>query len=197
MPQYKRKDHYYQQAKQKGFKSRAAFKLLDIHKKFRLIKPGMEVVDLGCAPGGWLQVLSKEVGTTGHVVGIDLNRMDEIPEKNIDFIQGSIEDEQTVQLLFTKLGKRVDLVTSDMSPNLSGVKFQDRFHSYQLSLKAFDLCCKVLRRGGHFVVKIFPGEDLEEFKQQMKEKFVKVQQFVPDSTRKTSVEVYLIGKEFK
>lgn len=194
---YQRKDKFYKKAKQTGYRSRAAFKLLEIQSKFQLLKPGGLVVDLGCAPGSWLQVVAEKIGPLGQAVGIDLEAIPPLPEKNSSFIQGDIREERTIQRLLAALGRKVDVVLSDMSPHLSGIKFQDHYNSYELAEQAFKVCRMILREGGGFAVKIFPGEELEQFKQNLKGFFGKIQTFIPDATRKTSTEVYLISKDFK
>lgn len=194
---YNRKDHFYKLAKKQGFRSRAAFKLTEIQEKYRLFKPGYYVVDLGCAPGGWLQISSELVGAEGKVFGIDLLGVDPLEEKNVFVVRGDIRDETTMNRLFSSLGRKVDVVTSDMAPDTSGVKFQDSFHSYQLAVQALDVCDQVLRQGGRFVVKVFPGDELSDLKLKMKEVFEEVHTFIPNSSRKTSSELYLVGKLFK
>ena len=182
---YLRKDPYYKKAKELGFRSRSAFKLLDINKKYRLLEPGMQVIDLGCAPGGWIQVLSKEVGPSGMVVGIDLDAVGLPQTKNVMFIRGDIREERTRQLLLATLSRKVDLVVSDIAPNLSGIPFQDHYNSYELAEQAFKVCQTVLRHSGAFLVKIFPGEELEPFRQHLKAFFPRVDLFIPPSTRKS------------
>lgn len=197
MPAYQRKDQFYKKAKDTGLRSRAAFKLMELNQRFRLLKPGILVVDLGCWPGSWMQVASKEIGAFGRVIGLDLETLDGMGEKNAAFIQGDIREERTRQLLLSELGRKVDLVLSDMAPNLSGIKFQDHYNSYELAEQAFQLCKLVLREGGDFVVKIFPGEELEPFKNNLKGAFAQIKTFIPDSTRKSSSEVYVVGKGYK
>lgn len=194
---YQRKDHFYKMAKEKGLRSRAAFKISELDSKFRLLREGMVVIDLGCWPGGWLQVISRKIGSGGHVIGLDTEAMNPLPEKNISFIRGDIREERTRQLLLTELGRKVDLIVSDMAPNLSGIRFQDHYNSYELAEQAFKLCRHVLRENGDFVVKIFPGEELEQFKENLKGSFAQVKVFSPDATRKGSSEVYLIAKGFR
>lgn len=194
---YNRKDRFYKKAKEQGLRSRAAYKLQEINKKFRILKPGMHVVDIGCAPGSWVQVISREIGQHGKVIGIDLEEIPPLSEKNVTFIQGDIRDEITIQRLLTALGRKVDLVVSDMAPHLSGIKFQDHYNSYELAQQAFKLCQMILREEGNFLVKIFPGEELETFRQHLKSSFAQVKDFIPDATRKTSTEIYLIAKGFK
>lgn len=193
---YQRKDRYYQQAKERGYKSRAAFKLIELNSKFKLLQPGMHVVDLGCSPGSWLQVIAEQVGPSGMAIGIDLEELLLSPQKNITFIQGDIREARTRQLILAELGRKVDLVVSDMAPHLSGIKFQDHYNSYELAEQALKLCRLVLRQGGTFVVKIFPGEELELFKQNLKTSFPRITAYTAEATRKSSTEIYLIAKGF-
>lgn len=197
MPAYQRKDHYFKKAKDTGLRSRAAFKLMELNQRYRLLRQGQLVVDLGCWPGGWMQVISKEIGPFGRVIGLDIEPMEMQGMRNTCFIQGDIREERTRQLLLAELGRKVDLVLSDMAPNLSGIKFQDHYNSYELAEQAFQLCKLVLREGGDFAVKIFPGEELEPFKDNLKNAFTQLKTFIPDSTRKTSTEIYLVAKGFK
>lgn len=194
---YQRKDRFYKKAKEKGLRSRAAFKMMELDSKFQLLREGMIVIDLGCWPGGWLQVISRKIGTGGRVIGLDTEAINPLPEKNISFIKGDIREERTRQLLLAELGRKVDLIVSDMAPNLSGIRFQDHYNSYELAEQAFKLCRSILREQGDFLVKIFPGEELEQFKENLKGSFVQVKVFSPDSTRKGSSEVYLIAKGFR
>jgi 23S rRNA (uridine2552-2'-O)-methyltransferase len=194
---YDRKDKFYKKAKEVGYRSRAAYKLLEIDKNFRVLRPGITVVDLGCAPGAWMQIICKEIGQHGKVIGVDLEQIVPFSEKNASFICGDIRDERTTQLLLAGLGWKVDLIVSDMSPHLSGIKFQDHYNSYELAEQAFKCCRTLLKEGGSFVVKIFPGEELELFKQNLKSSFSQIKSFTPEATRKTSTEVYLIAKGFR
>ncbi len=194
---YNRKDRFFKKAKEEGFRSRAAYKLQEISKTFKILKPGLLVLDVGCAPGSWLQVISKEVGQHGKVIGVDLEPISHFSQKNIIFIEGDIREEITVQRILHALGRKVDVVVSDMAPHLSGIKFQDHYNSYELALQALQLCHLVLKEGGNFVTKIFPGEDLETLKQKLKESFAPIKEFIPGATRKTSTELYLVAKGFK
>lgn len=193
---YERKDFYYKKAKSLGLNSRAAFKIMELHSKFRLFKPGMYVVDLGASPGGWLQIISKEVGPSGQVIGVDLEPAVGTPAKNVLFIQGDIREERTQNRILLELGRKVDVVVSDLAPHLSGVKFQDQYNSYELAEMGLKCCKLVLKEGGDFVVKIFPGEELEQFKGTLKACFVQVKVYIPDSSRKSSSEIYLVSKGF-
>lgn len=197
MPAYERKDRYFKKAKEEGLRSRAAFKLMEMNQRFKLFKKGSLVVDLGCSPGSWVQVAAKEIGSFGHVIGVDLENLPPFAEKNATFIHGDIREEQTRQRLLGELGRKVDIVLSDMAPHLSGIKFQDHYNSYELAEQALQMCKVVLREGGDFVVKIFPGEELELFKTNLKNAFSQIKTFIPDATRKTSTEIYLIAKGYK
>lgn len=195
---YNRQDRFFKKAKEEGFRSRAAYKLQEIQKAFKILKPGLLVLDVGCAPGSWLQVISKEVGQHGKVIGVDLEPIAHFSQKNIIFIEGDIREEITVQRILHALGRKVDVVVSDMAPHLSGIKFQDHYNSYELALQALQLCRLVLKEGGgHFVTKIFPGEELETFKQKLKESFTQIKEFIPEATRKTSTELYIVTKGLK
>ena len=194
---YLRKDRFYKQAKETGYRSRAAFKLIELNDKFRLFRSGMQVIDLGCSPGSWLQVISREIGPSGAVIGVDLEEIGAAPGKNISFIRGDIREERTRQVLLSALGRKVDLVLSDMAPHLSGVKFQDHYNSYELAEQAFRVCHMLLKKDGSFVVKIFPGEELEPFRQNLKAFFPKITLFTPEATRRSSTECYIIARGFR
>ncbi len=194
---YERKDRYYKKAKEEGFKSRAAYKLLQINSKFHLLKPGMVVVDLGCAPGSWLQVLSQKIGPSGMVVGVDLEEISHFSQKNIYFIRGDIREEKTTQRILAHLGRKADLILSDIAPHLTGIKFKDQYASYELADQAFQLCHVLLRKEGALIVKIFPGDELEHLKNNLKPSFPEIKVHIPDATRKTSSEVYVVGRGFK
>lgn len=197
MPAYQRKDRYYRKAKDEGLRSRAAYKLMEINQRFKVLPKGALVIDLGCSPGSWSQMAAKTIGPFGQVIGIDLEPLQPLGERNVMFIQGDIREEKTIHRLFSELGRKVDVVLSDMAPHLSGIKFQDQYNSYELANQAFQTCKKVLREGGDFVVKIFPGDELETLKDDLKTHFGQIKTFIPDATRKTSTEIYLVGKSFK
>ena len=194
---YTPKDRYFKKAKETGFRSRAAFKLIEMDKQFRLMKPGMLVVDLGCAPGSWMQVASSAVGPTGRVIGIDLEEIQPFSEKNATFIKGDIREPYTNQRLLSELSCKVDLVISDMAPHLSGIKFKDQYQSYELADMAFKICPIILKKGGNLVIKVFPGEENDGLKKEIQTCFTQVKVFIPDATRKTSSEVYFIAKGYK
>ncbi|MBT4183279.1 MAG: RlmE family RNA methyltransferase [Nitrosomonadales bacterium] len=189
------KDPFVIQAQKDGYRSRAAYKLIEIEKKYRIIKSGSTAVDLGAAPGGWSQVLSKKIGGNGKVVAVDLLEMP--PIKNIDFIQGDFEDEAVLQNVEDKLkNMSVDLVISDMAPNISGIKLVDQQRAIYLNELALEFAKNHLKQNGFFLVKSFVGADFEEYVKNLRLNFKKVFKIKPDSSRSRSSEIFLLGYEF-
>jgi len=194
---YKRKDHFYMRAKREKKASRAAYKLSELQKRFKIAQRGDKVLDLGSAPGGWLQELSQMVGPTGRVIGIDLLPLKIAPPKNCLFIHGNLEDSESLRKITDAAEGKVDAIVSDMSPNLSGVSFADAYRSFEVATLALETCRRLLKPGGNFVVKIFPGEEFTGYVKTLKENFKKVSTVVPEATRKTSSERYMVGMEYK
>ncbi|MDC0999975.1 RlmE family RNA methyltransferase [Methylophilaceae bacterium] len=189
------KDPFVIQAQKDGYRSRAAYKLIEIDKKYKIIKSGITAVDLGAAPGGWSQVLTKKIGLKGKVVGIDL--LEVAPIKGIDFIQGDFMQEEILIEMVDKLENNpVDLVISDMAPNISGIKMVDQQKAIYLNELAFDFASKHLKQNGCFLVKSFVGKDFEEFVKNLRSCFKKVYKIKPDSSRSRSAEIFLLGYEF-
>ena len=190
------KDPFVIQAQKDGYRSRAAYKLIEIDKKYHIIKPGIKAVDLGAAPGGWSQVLSNKIGATGRVVAADLLEMP--PIKNIDFIQGNFEEEKVLRDIQDKLKNLpVDLVISDMAPNISGIKMVDQQRAIYLNELALEFVKNNLKQNGFFLVKSFVGADFEKFLNELKLHFKKVFKIKPDSSRSRSSEIFLLGSEFQ
>ncbi len=182
-------DTYVKRAKSEGYRSRAAFKLMEILEKDRLLKPGMAVVDLGSTPGGWSQV-ALEYGA--KVVALDILPMD--PIDGVTFIQGDFrEDEALTELEKVLEGHAIDLVISDMAPNLSGVGVTDQARSMHLAELALEFCSNNLKNNGSFIVKVFQGEGYEEFLKEMKSRFRQVVSRKPKASRDRSSEIYLLG----
>lgn len=189
-------DQYVQQAQRDGYRSRASYKLLEIQARDRLIKPGMSVIDLGSAPGGWCQVIADIVGMKGRVVAVDLLSMD--PVAGVEFIQGDFtEDEILEQMLALFENSRVGLVVSDMAPNISGIKSADTTKSIYLAELGLDLCGQLLEPGGAFLVKVFQGEGFDQFLKDMKRVFRKVSTRKPKASRPKSREIYLLGTGYR
>ena len=184
-------DPYVKQAQAQGFRSRAAFKLMQIDDKDRLLAPGKVVVDLGSTPGGWSQVSSKKVGAAGRVVAIDLLPME--PVHGVHFILGDFrEDEALAELVESLDGRRVDLVLSDMAPNLSGIAVTDQARSIHLLELALEFAREHLKSGGDMLVKVFQGSGFDELRREMEQLFTSVAVRKPDSSRDRSAEVYLL-----
>ena len=190
------RDHYVKQAQQDGYRSRASYKLLEINQKDRLLYPGLVVVDLGAAPGGWSQVAAKLVGPKGKVIASDILNMDSMVDVN--FILGDFTDPVVLQRILGSLEKGlVDLVISDMAPNMSGMKGIDQPKVMYLVELALDLATQVLKPGGNFVVKVFHGEGFDQFMFELKKRFKRVTVRKPDASRPRSREVYVVAKDFK
>jgi 23S rRNA (uridine2552-2'-O)-methyltransferase len=187
------KDPYVLQSQRDGYRSRASYKLLEIVEKARLIKPGMTIVDLGSAPGGWSQVATKMVGHKGTVVAVDILPMN--PIAGVSFIQGDFTEEDILAELLEKIGNEpVDLVISDMAPNLTGMKAVDQPAVVYLADLAVDLAQQVLTKDGTFIAKLFQGEGFDEFVRNTRKVFNVVSLKKPDASRSKSREVYLVAK---
>jgi len=187
-------DHYVKMAQQKGLRSRSAFKLLELQEKYALIKPGMVVVDLGAAPGGWCQVVLPLVGKSGQVVALDILEME--PIGGVDFVLGDFTEEESLQALEGALGSRsVDLVLSDMAPNMSGMSTIDQAKAMYLAELALEFVRSRLKPGGDFVVKLFQGTDFDGYVREVRSLFNKVQVRKPKASRPRSREVYLLARD--
>jgi 23S rRNA (uridine2552-2'-O)-methyltransferase len=189
-------DVWVKRAREEGYRSRAAFKLLEINQKDRLLKPGMVVVDLGAAPGGWCQVAASRVKPGGILLASDILPMDPLPD--VTFIQGDFTEDACFQEILDALGGRpVDLVISDMAPNLSGMSDIDQPRAMYLLELAVDFARKTLKPGGNLLMKVFQGEGYQELMQDLKSSFEQVLTRKPEASRARSREVYLLAKGFK
>ncbi|QMT34867.1 RlmE family RNA methyltransferase [Neisseria wadsworthii] len=186
-------DHYVHKAQKDGYRARAAYKLLEINQKDKLIKQGTVLADLGSAPGSWSQVAAKLVGSDGAVFALDILPME--PVEGVSFIQGDFREESVLQEFESLLGGRpLDLVICDMAPNMSGNSVTDQARSYYLCELALDFARNHLKTGGCFLVKVFQGAGYQEFTVQMKDVFQSVQVRKPEASRNRSSEIYLLGK---
>ncbi|MGB5324957.1 MAG: 23S rRNA (uridine(2552)-2'-O)-methyltransferase RlmE [Pseudomonadales bacterium] len=186
-------DHYVKEAQRQGLRSRAAFKLLEINERDKLLKKGMTVVDLGAAPGGWSQVAAKIVGDRGHLLATDILPMDNLP--GVDFVQGDFTEGAVLEQLLAKLGShRADLVISDMAPNMSGMKGVDQPRAMLLAELALDLAKNVLKPGGDFLCKVFQGEGFDQYLIEARQLFTRVISRKPAASRPRSREVYLLAR---
>jgi len=185
-------DPYVQRAKSEGFRSRAAYKLMEIDERDHLLKPGMVVVDLGAAPGSWSQVAMKRVGGSGKVLALDLLAVETLP--GVEFIQGDFQDDAVLADLESRLGGLpVDVVLSDMAPNMSGIDSADQARSIYLGELALDFSVRHLKIGGSFLIKVFQGAGFMEFRSEVARHFSSLQVRKPKASRDRSPEVYLLG----
>lgn len=189
-------DPYVRKAQAEGMRSRAAYKLQQLAERDHLLKPGMVVVDLGAAPGGWSQVAGRVVGPEGRVVGVDLLEM--LPLPGVRFVQGDFGDDAVLAEVEQLLdGRPVDLVLSDMAPNISGVASVDQARSIGLAELALDFAVNHLKPQGNFLVKVFQGSGFEQLVAELRRNFVQVMIRKPEASRSRSSEVYLVGKGLK
>jgi 23S rRNA (uridine2552-2'-O)-methyltransferase len=190
-----RRDQYRRLAKDQGYRARSAYKLLQINRSYNILKKGDRVVDLGCAPGGWLQVAVKEVRQSGKVIGIDLKPVTPVVDAII--LQGSIEDPDMLSKIEEILGSKADVVLSDLAPNVSGIWDIDHARQISLSTNALQFTQRVLRIGGSSVFKVFEGDMLKEFRSELHKSFGKVLLSKPSASRQESSELYIICLNFK
>lgn len=197
MSNFKVKDHYFNKAKQENYLARSIYKLEEIDEKFKILKPGMLVVDFGYHPGSWIQYTSKIIGDEGRVVGIDIRDLNKklTGIKNVRVYQKDIFDIQDLKQL--DVDSQFDVVLSDMAPNTTGVKSVDQARSLHLVESVFGLLPKFLKPGGNFVIKVFDSQDAQEYLKNQKNLFKEFHYLKPKSTRSISKEFFVIGKNFK
>lgn len=186
-------DPFVKKARAEGLRSRAAYKLEELVERDRLLKPGMVVVDLGAAPGGWSQWLRKALGDSGRVIALDILEMPALA--GVEFLQGDFRDDAVLSLLVATLdGKQVDLVLSDMAPNKSGVDAVDMPRSMYLSELAMEFADQHLRTGGNFLIKLFQGVGFDDYVKELRRRYAKVSMRKPEASRKRSPEVYALAQ---
>ncbi|SON49572.1 23S rRNA (uridine(2552)-2'-O)-methyltransferase RlmE [Vibrio tapetis] len=189
-------DKYVKEAQKRGYRSRAIFKIKEIQEKDKLLKPGMTVVDLGAAPGGWSQYATKVVGDEGQVIACDILPMD--PISGVSFLQGDFREEAVLDALLERIQPNmVDVVMSDMAPNMAGNQSVDQPRAMYLIELALDMCRQVLIPGGSFTVKVFQGESFEQYVKEVRAMFKVVKIRKPDSSRARSREVYIVATGYK
>jgi len=185
-------DPWVAKAQEQGYRSRASFKLLEMHEKDRLFRPGMTVLDLGAAPGGWSQVAGQLVGGKGTVIASDILAMDALPD--VTFIEGDFREDAIYEQILASLGdRRADLVMSDMAPNMSGNSAVDQPRAMYLAELALDMAERVLEPDGLFLVKVFQGEGFEDYRKALQSRFKRVVSRKPAASRARSTEVYQLG----
>ena len=194
--QKRRRDQFYKLAKEKGYRSRASFKLLQANRSYRFIKHGWNVVDLGAAPGGWLQIAQEAVGKSGFVLGVDKQEIKPLSRQNVVTIVGDIEDPSLSDRIKEKIPGPVDVVLSDASPNLTGSWDTDQTRQVYLANRSLEIARRVLRKGGAFFVKAFQGPDLQEFRSDLARSFHTVRIVKPPASRSDSSEIYFLGLNY-
>lgn len=192
-----RKDHYFKLAKERGFRSRSAFKLLQISRKCDLLKQGTKVVDLGAAPGGWIQVARDFVGDDGFILGIDKKPLNPFRYENIETLEMDVNDDCIFDTILEKAHGKVDVVISDLSPSVSGTRSLDNFRQIDLSERALEIAKKLLKKKGNFLVKIFDSPESQEFFKKVKRSFKKAKLKKPDASNRKSSEIFIIGLDFQ
>ena len=189
-------DTYVKQAQQAGYRSRAVYKLLELQERYRLFKPGMTVIDLGAAPGGWSQLVAKLVQPKGRVIALDILPMD--PSPGVEFIEGDFSDEAVLQTLLNQLSTaKADWVISDMAPNMSGNEIIDMPRSMYLAELALDFALQILSPSGGFLIKVFQGEGFDAFLADIKRHFKTASIRKPKASRDRSREIYVLAKELR
>lgn len=189
-------DRYVQRSWQEGYRSRASYKLLEIDTKDRLFRPGMTVIDLGAAPGGWSQIAAEKVGPQGVVIASDILEMDALA--GVDFVHGDFTEDAVLAAIMQMLdGRPVDLIISDMAPNMSGMAAIDQPQAMYLVELALDLARQALSPGGRFLAKVFQGEGFDDYLKELRGSFAKVVTRKPEASRARSREVYLLAEGFK
>jgi 23S rRNA (uridine2552-2'-O)-methyltransferase len=194
--QKRRRDQFYKLAKEKGYRSRASFKLLQTNRSYRFIKHGQNVVDLGAAPGGWLQIARETVGESGFILGVDKQEIKPLSWRNVVTMVADIEDPNLSNLIMEKMPGPVDVVLSDASPNLTGSWDIDHARQVYLADKSLEIARRILRRGGAFFVKAFHGPDLRDFRSNLGRSFETVRIVKPPASRSDSSEIYFLGLNY-
>jgi 23S rRNA (uridine2552-2'-O)-methyltransferase len=193
----RKREKYYKMAKKQDYRSRASFKLIQLDRKFKIIRKGDSVVDLGAAPGGWSQVALEAVGEKGLVVGVDLNKIRTFPEENFREVRGDFTQVDVIQEIAKILQGKTQVILSDASPQLSGIKDLDQLRSIDLARNVLKICNKILKNNGKLIMKVFQGEGFPELLKDVKKYFRMVKTTKPPSSRKGSVEMYIVARGFK
>lgn len=195
--QDRKRDYYYKKAKQENYRSRAVYKILQAVKSYHFIKEGDVVVDLGAAPGGWIQAARKIVGNNGYVLGVDLKPVEAFAEHNVRTVIGDVGDLETVQQILEFLPRKADAVISDVSPNISGIWEVDHACQIDLAQQALNIALETLKLEGCFFAKVFQGDMLDDFTKKVKNHFETVKVIKPAASRGKSSEMFILGMKMK
>jgi 23S rRNA (uridine2552-2'-O)-methyltransferase len=195
--QERKKDYYYRKAKEEKYRSRAAYKLFQAIEKYHFIKNGDVIVDLGAAPGGWVQAARKIVGSRGFVLGVDLKPIEPFPRSNVRTIIGDINEQETLEQILSMLPRKADVVISDASPNISGIWEVDHARQIDLAHQSLKIALETLRPLGNFFVKVFEGDLLVDFIHKVKKHFEVVRIIKPKASRAKSSEIFVLGMHLK
>jgi len=195
--QERKRDYYYKKAKEEKYRSRAAYKLFQAVEKYHFIKKEDVVVDLGAAPGGWVQAVRKIVGKKGFVLGVDLKPIEPFPEHNVRTIIGDITEQETLEQVVDALPRKADVVISDASPNISGIWEIDHARQMDLAQHSLKIALETLRPSGNFFVKVFQGDMLDDFIKKVEKRFEDVKVIKPKASRAKSSELFILGMRLK
>ena len=193
----RKNDPYYRWAKEQGYRSRAAFKLIQLNERFGFLESASNVLDLGAAPGGWLQVASESVGDEGLVLGVDLEEIEPLGLSNVETLVGDITDEETQDEIMEMFQGKVDIILSDIAPDVSGTWDLDQYRQIYLARVALVIADRLLKRKGWMVIKTFQGSEHDKFVREMRDMFETVRIVKPKATRKKSAEIYLVARNLK
>lgn len=191
--QDRKRDYYYKKAKEEKYRSRATYKILQTAKKYQFIKHGDVVVDLGAAPGGWIQAAREIVGSNGFVLGVDLEPIEPFAEHNVRTVTGDITEPETLQQIVELLPRKADALISDLSPNISGIWEVDHARQMDLAQEALDIAFETLRPSGNFFVKVFQGDMLDDFAKKVQNHFQTVKVIKPEASRSKSSEMFILA----
>jgi 23S rRNA (uridine2552-2'-O)-methyltransferase len=193
----RKREYYYRKAKEEKFRSRASYKLLQAVKKYKFIKPGYVVLDLGAAPGGWTQAARKLVEESGFVLAVDLKQIESFEESNVRTVIGDVSEPQTIKVILELLPRSADVVISDVAPNVSGIWELDNARQIDLAQQSLKVAASVLRYGGNFFVKVFQGSSTNRFINEVRRQFSFVKMVKPRASRSKSAELYVLGMNYK
>jgi 23S rRNA (uridine2552-2'-O)-methyltransferase len=193
----RKREYYYRKAKEEKFRSRASYKLLQAVKKYKFIKPGYVVLDLGAAPGGWTQAARKLVEESGFVLAVDLKQIESFEESNVRTVIGDVSESQTIKVILELLPRSADVVISDVAPNVSGIWELDNARQIDLAQQSLKVAASVLRYGGNFFVKVFQGSSTNRFINEVRRQFSFVKMVKPRASRSKSAELYVLGMNYK